>query len=97
MIESAQLDLQLMDHFNERHKRLYAATLSRKYGYGGVTRVHKELGLDFKTIRKGIKDLSAPPLLDRVRKAGGGRKKKLINIQKYQRCLLALLNPEVIQ
>lgn len=73
----AQFDLQLMEHFNERQRRLYAATQALKYGYGGIVRVHQELGLDTKTIRQGIRDVSTPPLLDRIRRAGGGRKKKL--------------------
>lgn len=72
---SAQLDLQLMEHFNERQRRLYAATKALQYWYGGMSRVHQELGLDFKTIRQGIKDLALPPLGDRVRQVGGGRKK----------------------
>ena len=77
MSESARLDKQLMEHFNEREQRLYAATQALKYGYGGMSKVHTELGLDFKTISKGIKDLSSPPLLNRIRKVGGGRKKKV--------------------
>lgn len=76
-MSSAQLDLQLMEHFNERQRRLYAATQALKYGYGGMSRVHHELGLDFKTIRQGIKDLMTPPLVNRVRKVGGGRKKSV--------------------
>ena len=76
-MSSAQLDLQLMEHFNERQRRLYAATQALKYGYGGMSKVHRELGFDFKTIRQGIKDLTAPPLNDRIRKTGGGRKKSI--------------------
>ena len=76
-METARLDLQLMEHFNERQRRLYGATQALKYGYGGKSRVHRELGLDFKTISQGIKDLAAPPLHDRVRKNGGGRKKSI--------------------
>ena len=76
-MSSAQLDLQLMEHFNERQRRLFAATQALKYGYGGMSRVHRELGLDFKTIQQGIKDLTTPPMVDRVRKTGGGRKKTI--------------------
>ena len=76
-MSSAQLDLQLMEHFNERQRRLFAATQALKYGYGGMSKVHRELGFDFKTIRQGIKDLTAPLLDGRIRKAGGGRKKSI--------------------
>jgi hypothetical protein len=75
MSESVQLDLRLMEQLNERQQRLYAATQAQKYGYGGISRVHKELGLDYKTIRRGIKDFASPPMLDRVRVTGGGRKR----------------------
>lgn len=74
-MSSAQLDLRLMEYLNERQRRLFAATQALKYGYGGISRVHSELGLDFKTIRQGVKDLATPMPNDRVRKKGGGRKK----------------------
>lgn len=76
-METAQLDLQLMEHFNERQRRLYAATQALKYGYGGMSRVHRELGVDFKTIQQGIKDLTSPPMNDRIRRSGGGRKRSV--------------------
>lgn len=79
-MSSVQLDLQLMEYLNERQRRLYAATQALKYGYGGISKVHSELGLDFKTIRQGIKDLATPPASNRVRKKGGGRKK---SVEKY--------------
>lgn len=74
-MSSAQLDLQVMNHLNERQRRLYAATQALKYGYGGIKKIHDELGLDTKTIRRGVKDLQKEPLHDRVREIGGGRKK----------------------
>lgn len=75
MQETAQLDLQCMENLNERQRRIYAGTLALKYGYGGKTRVHQELGLDYKTINQGIEDLGSFPMLERVRQPGGGRKK----------------------
>ena len=72
-----QLDKQLMGYFDERQRRLYAATQALKYGYGGIKRVHDELGLDENTIRRGIQDLSQASLGDRVRQVGGGRKKQI--------------------
>ena len=72
---AAQIDTQYMKHLDERQRRLYAATRALKYGYGGIKKVHEETGMDFNTIRAGIKDLNSKPLPGRVRKSGGGRKK----------------------
>ena len=74
-MSTAQLDLQVMEHLNERQRRLYAATQALKYGYGGIKKVHDELGMDENTIRRGIQDVAHKPLLNRVQKRGGGRKK----------------------
>jgi len=76
-MSTAQLDMRLMEHFNERQRRLYGATQALKYGYGGMSRAHRELGFDFKTIRQGIEDLVQPSMGDRARKPGGGRNKSV--------------------
>jgi hypothetical protein len=74
-MSTVQLDQQLMGHFNERQRRLYAGTQALKYGYGGIKKVHEELGMDENTIRRGIQEVGKEPLEDRIRKVGGGRKK----------------------
>lgn len=71
-----EIDHQCRKHFDERSKRLYAGGLAKKYGYGGISKVHRELGLDYKTIRRGMKELEEEPMLGRTRKQGGGRKKE---------------------
>ena len=68
------INLQFIKHLNERQRRIYAGTLAKQYGRGGQTVVHRELGTDFKTIRRGILDLEATPI-NGVRLPGGGRKK----------------------
>jgi Rhodopirellula transposase DDE domain len=75
MQTATEIDKQCMMHLDERTKRIYAAGLAKKYGDGGISRVHRELGLDHKTIRRGMKDLEEEPLCGRIRKQGGGRKK----------------------
>lgn len=75
MEETAQLHAQTMQHFNERQRRIYAGSLAKQYGYGGITRVHKETGMDTHTIMRGMHELTEPPLVGRVRETGGGRKK----------------------
>lgn len=75
MDDTARLHAQTMQHFNERQRRIYAGSLARQYGYGGITQVHKETGMDSHTITRGMQELVREPLLDRVRELGGGRKK----------------------
>jgi transposase len=72
----AEIDKQCMNHLDERTKRIYAGGLAKKYGYGGISKVHRELGLDHKTIRRGMKELEEEPMIGRARKKGGGRKKE---------------------
>ena len=64
-----------MGHFNERQRRIYAGSLAKQYGWGGITRVHQETGMDHHTIMRGIRELVEEPLFDRIRQEGGGRKK----------------------
>jgi hypothetical protein len=73
--DTAQLHLQTMQHFNERQRRIYAGSLAKQYGWGGITRVHKETGMDPHTIMRGIQELAEEPLFGRIRIEGGGRKK----------------------
>ena len=73
MDNTAQLHMQTMRHFNERQRRIYAGSLAKQYGWGGITRVHEETGMDPHTIMRGMRELEEAPLLERVRKAGGGR------------------------
>jgi hypothetical protein len=77
MEEIVQLHQQTIEHFNERQKRIYAGSVAKGYGYGGITKVAQEVGMDVHTVARGIKELSEEPLIGRVRKPGGGRKKKV--------------------
>lgn len=77
MENPVEIDKQALQHFDERTKRIYAGALAKKYGYGGISRVHQELGLDYKTIRRGIKELEEQPQPGRIRAEGGGRKKEV--------------------
>jgi hypothetical protein len=49
MESAAQLHHQIMDHLNERQKRIYAGGLAKQYGWGGMSKVHNELGMDIHT------------------------------------------------
>jgi transposase len=63
---------------NERQWRLYVATEARRIGVGGISQVAREAGVTRKTIRLGIGEVEARAFYqpgERIRKAGGGRKK----------------------
>jgi hypothetical protein len=60
---------------NEKQRRLYAGLESLKLGYGGDQRIAEFIGLDPHTVAKGRRELLEQDLeVDRIRKAGGGRK-----------------------
>ena len=63
---------------NERQRRRYAAVEAHTLGRGGIKAVHDAFGIDPVTIRTGLRELKdgteLPP--GRIRRSGGGRKKK---------------------
>ena len=64
---------------SERDKRQYAGLEAMKLGYYGVKAVSIRLRINKHTVRKGKDELLKEIVLDagRIRKKGGGRKKKL--------------------
>jgi hypothetical protein len=64
-------------HLNERSARIWAATEAKRYGYGGISVVHRATGMDHKTIRKGLIELDSEQKLvsEQIRHYGGGRKR----------------------
>ena len=65
-----------MQELDERSRRLFAGLLARQLGRGGIQRVLEITGLSLVTIRRGLRECgkAQPSDLDRVRRAGGGRK-----------------------
>ena len=68
----------LYDSLGESDRRRYAAVEATKLGHGGVEYIAQVLQCDPKTIRRGLAELEGTEALDtgRIRKEGGGRKKK---------------------
>ena len=66
----------LAGEFNERQRRLWAATEARAAGRGGIAATARATGMAVDTIRKGIGELESGESIGagRVRKPGGGRK-----------------------
>lgn len=60
---------------DEKQRRLYAGLESLKTGHGGDAQIAELLGLDVGTVFRGRRELVDQDIeLERVRKAGGGRK-----------------------
>ncbi len=65
----------LLEHFNEKQRRLYVASEALRIGFGGVSKVSRESGISRVTITAGVAELRAgirPS--ERIRAPGGGRK-----------------------
>jgi transposase len=62
--------------FNERSKRIWAASEANAIGHGGVTIVHKATNISRSTIHIGKKEIleGQSQTISRIRKQGGGRK-----------------------
>jgi transposase len=88
-MELAMKYKQFIPHLNEKQRRLYVASEAIAVGEGGITRIHKASGISRVTITRGIRELKGnqPFPKDRIREAGGGRKK---TIDKDPRLLTAL-------
>ncbi len=73
----AQLNL-LMSRLDEQQRRWLAAVEANRLGHGGTQMLHQMTGLDINTIRRGRRELAsdlAHRPVERVRVAGGGRKR----------------------
>ncbi len=67
----------LLPHLSERARRLVVGAEALSLGYGGITALHKATGMSRVTISHGIQDLQETACsADRIRRVGGGRKKK---------------------
>ncbi len=84
---------------DERLRRQWAAAEAKAYGWGGIQAVSVATGLSMTTIRKGMDELSereAQPeraFSERVRKAGGGRKRQTEVDPGLQAALERLIEP----
>src|SRR5215831_16462547 len=94
--QAAQYQL-MRGWLNERQWRLYVATEARRIGAGGISQVAHEAGVSRKTIRTGIRELEAGARYqpgERLRKQGGGRKKRTAQDATLRAQLEELLEPK---
>jgi transposase len=84
--------------FDERTRRLWAATEARALGRGGISRVAEATGLSRLTIRAGLDELATTTgdeddLAGRTRRPGGGRKPLTETDSRLLGALEALVDP----
>ena len=86
----------LRKELNEQQWRVYLGTEALKIGSGGISQVAALSGADWKTVQRGVKELTGARarVEGRIRKAGGGRKKAAVTDPSLQRDLEALLSPK---
>ena len=70
--ETEQRMKSLYESLNEKDRRRYAAIEAAKLGHGGRAYLKSVLGVDYKTLRRGLEELDHPPQLPpgRIRKKG---------------------------
>src|SRR4030042_6944689 len=97
--QAIQEKYRLLNPFlNERTKRLWSAVEAKVLGYGGIRFLSQTTGQSRTTITQGIKELKTGELLasqNRIRKAGGGRKRALEKTPEIEKALLQLIEPTV--
>jgi DNA-binding phage protein len=85
----------IVPHLNERQRRLVLAAEARALGRGGVTRVARAAGVTRATIHAALHELDQPaPPTERVRRAGGGRKRQRDHDPTLLADLEALIDPQ---
>src|SRR5271167_1297447 len=86
----------LSGHLDERAKRVFAATEAKSVGYGGIAAVSRATGIAASTVGRGLKELASAEVLDlgRVRRPGGGGKKRVTQDATLEADLLAMVEPD---
>jgi hypothetical protein len=89
--------LALKDTFNQRTRRLWAATEALALGNGGITVVQKATGIGWRAIHHGIQELTKPDEnilpLPKIRRPGAGRKRLIQTDATLLEDLKEIINP----
>lgn len=86
---------QFLPHLNEQQRRLYLASEALAIEKGGITVVNKASGVSRVTITRGIRELGGQIPLPkcRIRKVGGGRKKRMEKEPQLLTALRSIVSP----
>lgn len=80
---------------NEKQRRVAAALEAQQYGRGGIAAVARATGMSRQTIYRGLEDLRTGVQTERVRAAGGGRKRLTEHQPRLKETLESLVQPTV--
>ena len=85
----------LLPELTEQGRRLFAGVEALAVGWGGISAVACATGLSRTTVARGVKDAENPQRLQsgRIRKKGGGRKRRVETDPTLRRDLEDLLEP----
>jgi len=87
----------LASSLDERRRRLVAAAEALAWGWGGITHVARATGVSRGVIQAGIAELQTPAAerlpVDRIRRAGGGRKRTVDTDPTLREDLERLIEP----
>ena len=86
----------IKSHLNEKGRRLWCANEAKALPRGGITMVSKATGVSRTTITEGVKELKGEKevtSLERVRRAGGGRKGAEAKDEHLKRDIEGLVDP----
>ena len=88
--------MKLLPVMTERSRRIWAATEAQALGRGGIAAVSRATGIDRNTIAKGLRELDSPETLapERIRRAGGGRKRSSAVDPSLMEDLERLIDPQ---
>ena len=88
--------MKLLPVMTERSRRIWAATEAQALGHGGIAAVSRATGIDRNTIAKGLRELDSPKTLapERIRRAGGGRKRSSAVDPSLMEDLERLIDPQ---
>ena len=88
--------MKLLPVMTERSRRIWAATEAQALGRGGIAAVSRATGIDRNTIAKGLRELDSPKTLapERIRRAGGGRKRSSAVDPSLMEDLERLIDPQ---
>jgi len=84
----------VLPHLNEKQRRLMLAAEAKALGWGGISSVAQATGVSRVTIYKALKEIKYhPPVTERVRNPGGGRKGIDVHHPNLLRELESLVDP----